>query len=81
METMQEAWSNIGFLHEYDNRLPQIGATSRQFGWRHPFSILKNGAYMFSRNFSITEVDTDVNSDFELRPDGTRSMNVPVRYI
>lgn len=80
-QTMEEAWSNIGFLHEYDNRLPQIGASSRQFGWRHPFSILKNGAYMLNRNFTITEKDTDVNNDFELRPDGTRSMNVPVRYI
>lgn len=80
-KTMEESWSKIGFLHEYDDRLPQIGASVRQFGWRHPFSILKNGAYMLNRNFSITEKDTDVNSDFELRPDGTRSMNVPVRYI
>lgn len=80
-DTMNEAWNNIGFLHTYDNRLPQIGGTSRQYGIRHPFSILKNLSYWFNRNVMINETDTDVNNDFELRPDGSRSMNIPIRYI
>lgn len=80
-QTVEEAWSQIPFLHTYDNRLPQIGATTRQFGWRHPFSIGRNFMYMINRNYCITEKDTDINNDFELRPDGTRSMNIPVRYI
>jgi hypothetical protein len=29
----------------------------------------------------INESDVDINSDFELRPDGSRSINIPVRYI
>jgi hypothetical protein len=37
--------------------------------------------YWFKRRYSINESDTDINIDYELRPDGTRSMNIPVRYI
>ena len=51
------------------------------YGWRHPFAFGKNFGYMWNRNFTINETDTDINNDFELRPDGTRSMNIPIRYI
>ena len=28
-----------------------------------------------------SETDIEINIDFQLRPDGSRSMNIPVRYI
>lgn len=81
VETMNDSYKLIPFLREYDYRLPQIGASSKMYGWRHPFAFGKNFGYMWNRNFTINETDTDINNDFELRPDGTRSMNIPIRYI
>lgn len=37
--------------------------------------------YWLSRTFYVNESDNDINIDFQLRPDGSRSMNIPVRYI
>lgn len=37
--------------------------------------------YWLGRTFYINESDNDINIDFQLRPDGSRSMNIPVRYI
>lgn len=45
------------------------------------WNIGKPILYWFRRNFGVHESDTDINVDYELRPDGTRSMNIPVRYI
>jgi hypothetical protein len=45
------------------------------------WNIGKPIAFWFRRRFGVNESDTDINIDYELRPDGTRSMNIPVRYI
>ena len=37
--------------------------------------------YWLGRTFYVNESDNDINIDFQLRPDGSRSMNIPVRYI
>lgn len=82
VNTMKESYENIPFLGRYDQRLPQEGATTGQMfhrsQWWKPWKPL---AYWRKRTFDINESDTDINIDYELRPDGTRSMNIPVRYI
>ena len=45
------------------------------------WNIGKPIMYWFRRHFGINESDTDINVDYELRPDGTRAMNIPVRYL
>ena len=82
VNTMKESYKNIPFLGQYDDRLPQEGATTGQMfhrsQWWKPWKPL---IYWKKRTFDINESDTDINIDYELRPDGTRSMNIPVRYI
>lgn len=82
MDTMKESFANIPFAGDYDGRLPQQGAyTSQMFHRNKWWNIGKPLAYWFKRRYSVNEQDTDINVDYELRPDGTRSMNVPVRYL
>lgn len=82
MDTMREGYENIPFAGTYDGRLPQQGATTGQMFHRNKWwNIGKPIMYWFRRHFGINESDTDINVDYELRPDGTRAMNIPVRYL
>lgn len=46
------------------------------------FNPLRALRYNIARNWgSPNETDEDINLDYETRPDGTRSMNIPIRYI
>ena len=46
------------------------------------FNPIRALRYNIARNWgSPNETDEDINLDYETRPDGTRSMNVPIRYI
>ena len=82
MATMRESYARIPFAGEYDGRLCQQGASTGQMFHRNRWwNIGKPLLYWFKRRYSINESDTDINIDYELRPDGTRSMNIPVRYI
>lgn len=82
IETMKDSYQNIPFAGTFDGRLPQQGATTGQMFHRNKWwNIGKPIVYWFKRHFGINESDTDINIDYELRPDGTRSMNIPVRYI
>lgn len=87
IKTMKDAYESIPFLGEYDYRAPQIGCTTRQYFWRkikkNPFKgLLSWIGYSIKRKYGpINETDIDINSDYELRPDGSRSMNIPVRYV
>lgn len=39
-------------------------------------------SYHFARKWGLpNESDEDINMDFETRPDGSRSLNIPIRYI
>ena len=81
-ETMRESYENIPFAGKYDDKLPQQGATIGQMFHRNKWwNIGKPLYYWAKRRFGINESDTDINIDYELRPDGRRSMNIPVRYI
>lgn len=98
--TMEEAYKNIPFAGNYDGRLPQKGATTRQMFHRKdcwniielrnirkpwkllkPWKVFKPFVYWFKRAFTVNESDVDINIDYELRPDGSRSMNIPIRFI
>jgi hypothetical protein len=82
MNTMRESYARIPFAGEYDGRLCQQGASTGQMFHRNRWwNVGKPLLYWFKRRYSINESDTDINIDYELRPDGTRSMNIPVRYI
>lgn len=82
LNVMKMSYENMPFLGKYDGRLVQKGATTRQMrhreNWWNP---LKPFVYWFKRHFFINESDVDINVDYELRPDGTRAMNIPVRYV
>lgn len=80
VDTMREAYESIPFAGKYDGRLPQIGALALQMMYR--IGPRKALGYFFKRNYFVpNESDVDINSDYEVRPDGTRSMNIPVRFI
>jgi len=84
---MKDAYESIPFMGKYDMRAPQIACNSRQLFWReikkHPFTgIFRSILYGLKRKYGqINESDVDINSDYELRPDGSRSMNIPIRFI
>lgn len=81
INTTKEAYESIPFAGKYDMRLPQRGCSSRQVYFRNK-NVFKAPWYNLKRTWGpINESDIDINSDYELRPDGTRSMNIPVRYI
>lgn len=80
IETMRDAYESIPFTGKYDLRLPQIGANTTQMFYRA--NIFKTIGYYFKRNWWMpNESDVDINRDYELRPDGSRAMNIPLRYI
>ena len=78
---MKEAYANIPFAGKYDGRLVQKSGTVRQVYLSNPWNPLRPLLYWAKRLFFINETDTEINIDYQLRPDGTRSMNIPVRYI
>lgn len=82
IDTMKETYENVPFMGQYDGRLPQQGATTGQMFHRNKWwNIGKPIVYWAKRRWSINESDADINIDYELRPDGSRSMNIPVRYF
>ena len=79
-DTMKESYETVVQNGKYDNRLPQIGATMTQMLYRiNPISALIRS---FKRTFLVlTEKDDDIAIDYSTRPDGQRSMHIPIRYI
>jgi hypothetical protein len=78
---MKQAYANIPFAGQYDGRLVQKSGTARQVYLTNPWNPLKPLWYWAKRLFFINDTDTEINIDYQLRPDGSRSMNIPVRYI
>lgn len=79
-DTMKESYEAVVQNGKYDNRLPQIGADMTQMLYRiNPVSALFRS---FRRTFlELTEKDDDIAIDYSVRPDGKRSMHIPIRYI
>lgn len=82
LDTMKETYENVPFMGHHDGRLPQQGATTGQMFHRNRWwNIGKPLAYWARRHYGVNESDADINVDYELRPDGSRSMNIPIRYF
>ena len=80
--TMKESYESVPFAGKYDGRLPQKQMGVIQYFYNKSYRPSKVIKYWYNRNvWSLNESDIDVNSDYELRPDGSRSMNIPIRYI
>lgn len=79
-DTMRESYESVVQNGKYDNRLPQIGAGLTQMLYRiNPISALFRS---FKRTYlTLTESDDDIAIDYSVRPDGKRSMHIPIRYV
>lgn len=81
-DTMKTSYESVPFAGKYDGRLPQKQMGPIQYFFNKSYRPSKVIKYWYNRNvWSLNESDIDVNSDYELRPDGSRSMNIPIRYI
>lgn len=80
IKTMKESFDMIPFVDKYDGRLVQKGSTFRQ-RLQTSLSFRKAIGYKIKRSFVLNEADTDINIDYQLRPDGSRSLNIPARFI